>query len=126
MSIIDNLPNDALGIIFGLKTNINCIYVCKRWNRVIKTQFPDWCTCFNYIDFLPNELFVLIFKLYGGSECGLVCKKWTNILGTEFTYCKNCKMYYKNIPIHNCIYIYAKTYNILRIMSGMAGLQYST
>ena len=123
---IYHLPDEILSLIFCFKSNIDCLYVCKRWTNIIKNDFPNWKQSFNFIDYLPNELLTEIFTIYSNNKCFYVCKKWTDILRAEFTYCKRCNSCYKINTMHCCLYIYALNYNILRIMSGMAGLQYST
>jgi hypothetical protein len=122
---MDYLPDEILCLIFEFKTNINCTYVCTRWNGIIKEFYPNWKTCFNYINELPNEILKEIFTFYNNTACFHVCARWTGIFRREFTYCRACKRFYEGYP-HNCMRIFAINYNVLRIMSGMGGLSYQS
>ena len=47
-NFFDYLPDELLECIFGFYTsrgNANCYFVCKRWNKIIKTNFTFCNKC---------------------------------------------------------------------------------
>jgi len=124
------LPNEIISLIIEFSTDINCKYVCKKWNNIIEIDKIQLYKC-DYTQFLPNEMIDLIIEFSENLNCKYVNKRWNNIVKTNFkikcTICNTiCK---KNIIIEECpdckLFIFAKSYNFLRVMSGMAGLSYN-
>ncbi len=126
------LPNEILNLIIEFSTNINCNVVCKKWTDIIKennTITKLWHI--DYTQYLPDEILDLIFEFSANLNCNYVCKRWNKIVKHNFKInCEKCNTICRKHAFKKCsfcnLYVYAMNYNILRVMSGMGGLRYSS
>ncbi len=132
LNLIKCLPDEILNLVIEFSTNINCNCVCKKWTNVIaENNTISKLFHIDYTQYLPDEILDLIFEFGANLNCNYVCKRWNKIVEHNFKIdCKTCKTICRKHASKECslckLFMYATNFNVMRIMSGMGTLRYST
>jgi hypothetical protein len=109
--------------------DINCAYVCRTWNNIIKNNNIKLYK-FNYTEWLPNEILSIVFEHSENLNCRYVSKKWKDVISADFKLnCVKCNTICSKHVITTCslckLLVYSHAINVLLISGGSACLRYS-